>query len=156
MSIVDPKYRMKYKTAIDWLASFVDAQVKVTVMKDKTTTDTDGNKVTESVATKETRVDLDKLFALAKANSLDVAKYEAQRDQKNAPGRLRMTIGNMLRAAATKRHGLFDADGNWTDAPAEFIGENPKTHNPDGSKIKVEKPAEAAKTTEEETEGAEA
>lgn len=153
MSIVDAKYRNKYKTAIDWLASFVDSATKVAITKEKTTTGEDGTKTTEIVTTSKTRVDLDALFALAKANSLDVAKYEAQRDQKNAPGRLRMTIGNMLRSAATKRHGLYSIDGTWNDAPADFVGDNPKTHNPDGSKIKVEKAAEAPA---EEKEGEEA
>lgn len=154
MSIIDPKYRAKYKTAIDWLSSFVDGIVKQAVTREKTTTAADGTKTTETVTTKETRVDLDALFGLAKANNLDVAKYEAQRDQKNAPGRLRMTIGNMLRSEAKKRHGLFSLDGTWNDAPAEFIGDTVKTHNPDGTKIKVEKPAAAvaeAEKSEDET-----
>lgn len=153
MSIVDPKYRTKYKTAIDWLASFVDGQVKTAVTKEKVNTAEDGTKTTETITTKETRVDLDALFTLARVNGLDVSKYEAQREQKNAPGRLRMTIGNMLRSAALKRHGLYNVEGDWNDAPAEFVGDKVKTHNRDGSKIKVEKPAE---TKAEETEGAEA
>ena len=148
MSIIDPKYRAKYKTAIDWCSAFIDGLVKTPVTKEKTTTAEDGTKTTETVTTKETRVDLDALFSLAKANSIDVAKYEAQRDQKNAPGRLRMTIGNMLRSAAKNRHGLYNIEGVWTDAPADFIGDGVKTHNPDGSKIKVEKPAAAAAETE--------
>lgn len=146
-SIIPEKYQGKYKGAEDWLASFIDGQVKVVPMKDKTTTETvDGEEITKtiSVAAGKARLDLDKLFALSEANSIDaeiVKTMREQRDRKNAPGRIRMTLGNALRAAAKHRHGLNTVDGTWTDAPAEFIGDAPKTHNPDGSKIVVAKPA---------------
>ena len=147
MSIIDPKYRNKYRDGGDWLSNFVDGEVKETITKEKTVTAEDGTKTVETVATNKTRISMDHLFALAEANSLDVAKYKADADKPNAPGRLRMTIGNMLRAAAKKRHGLFNVAGEWNDAPAEFIGDSEKTHNPDGSKIakaKAEAEPEAA------------
>lgn len=150
-SIIGEKYRGKYKGAQDWLASTIDANVKVAVTKEKVTTAEDGTKTTEIVDTAKTEIDLNKLFALAIANHINVDKYRGDVDKKNAPGRLRMTIGNMLRAVAKKRHGMFvlTADGSdWVDAPAEFIGDSVKTHNSDGSKIVVAKPETASTETE--------
>jgi hypothetical protein len=153
-SIIPEKYQGKYKGAEDWLSTFIDGQVKVVPMKDKTTTETiDGEEVTKtiSVAAGKAKLDLDKLFALTDANGIDSKEMQAQRDRKNAPGRIRMTLGNALRAAAKHRHGLNTIDGTWTEAPAEFVGDAPKTHNPDGSKIAVAKASaetEAAATEE--------
>lgn len=141
-SIIPEKYQGKYKGAEDWLSTFIDGQVKTVPMKDKTTTETiDGEEVTKtiSVAAGKAKLDLDKLFALTDANGIDSKDMQAQRDRKNAPGRIRMTLGNALRAAAKHRHGLNTIDGTWTEAPADFIGDAPKTHNPDGSKIAVAK-----------------
>lgn len=147
MSIIDPKYRDKYRNGGDWLSNFVDGEVKMSIVRNKTVTAEDGTKSTEVVDTNKTRISLEHLFALAEANSLDVAKYKVDAEKPNAPGRLRMTIGNMLRAVAKKRHGLFNVNGDWNDAPAEFIGEIEKTQHPDGSKIakvKAEAEPEAA------------
>lgn len=143
-SIIPKKYQGKYKGAEDWLSTFIDGQVKTVPMKDKTTTETiDGEEVTKtiSVAAGKAKLDLDKLFALTDANAIDSKDMQAQRDRKNAPGRIRMTLGNALRAAAKHRHGLNSIDGEWTDAPVEFLGDAVKTHNPDGSKIVVAKPS---------------
>lgn len=143
-SIIPEKYQGKYKGAEDWLSQFIDGQVKTVPMKDKTTTETvDGEEITKtiSVAAGKAKLDLDKLFALTDANGIDSKEMQAQRDRKNAPGRIRMTLGNALRAAAKHRHGLNNIDGNFVDAPAEFIGDAAKTHNPDGSKIVVAKPS---------------
>lgn len=143
MSIIDPKYRDKYRQGGDWLSNFVDGEVKEAITKEKTVTAEDGTKTVETVQTNKTRISMDHLFALAEANSIDVEKYKADADKPNAPGRLRMTIGNMLRAAAKKRHGLFNVAGEWNDAAADFVGDSEKTHNPDGSKIaKVKAEAE--------------
>lgn len=153
-SIIPEKYQGKYKGAEDWLATFIDGQVKTVPMKDKTITETvDGEEITKtiSVAAGKAKLDLDKLFALTDANGIDSKEMQAQRDRKNAPGRIRMTLGNALRAAAKHRHGLNTIDGTWTDAPADFIGDAVKTHNPDGSKIVVAKASaepEAAATEE--------
>ena len=143
-SIIPEKYQGKYKGAEDWLSQFIDGQVKTVPMKDKTTTETvDGEEVTKtiSVAAGKAKLDLDKLFALTDANAIDSKEMQAQRDRKNAPGRIRMTLGNALRAAAKHRHGLNSIYGTWTEAPADFIGDAVKTHNPDGSKIVVAKPS---------------
>lgn len=86
--------------------------------------------------------DVDALKAIADANNITYKEYPN-------PGMYRMNIGNMLRAAARKRHGLFlptGADGaiEWKDAPAEFIGEFELKENQDGSKIVKAKPAAEA------------
>jgi len=136
MTIMPEKFRdPSYKGAQDWIKSFIDHQVKTAVMKTVKTKDEDGNVTEQEVESKKTQVDLNKLFDLAEKNSLNVEKYTSQMDQKNAPGRLRMTIGNMLRAAARKRHGLYDLAGDWHDAPADFIGDAELKENRDGSKI---------------------
>lgn len=148
-SIIPPKYQGKYKGAEDWLSEFIDGQAKVVPMKDKTVTEGEGDDaVTKviSVAAGKAKLDLDKLFALTDANGVDSKEMQAQRDRKNAPGRIRMTLGNALRAAAKHRHGLNTIDGTWTEAPAAFIGDSPKTQNPDGSKIVVAKPSAETKT----------
>lgn len=133
-SIIDPKYRNKRDK--DWLAEFIDGQVKDRVMKTVKVKDEEGN-VTgeEQVPSAKTAVDLDKLFALCAKNHIDTTKMEEQRDRPNAPGRIRMTLGNSLRAAAKRRHGLYDLEGNWVEAPADFIGDAELKENPDGSKI---------------------
>ena len=143
-SIIDPKYRDKYRTNKDWAARFIDSQVQVPVMKEVSTKHEDGTVTTELVATGKTRVDLDRLFGLAVINKLDIEKYREQVDRKNATGRLRMTIGNMIRAAGLHRHGLYDLEGTWNDADAEFLGDRELTQDRDGNKIPKAK-AETAK-----------
>lgn len=152
-SIIPPKYQGKYKGAEDWLSEFIDGQVKVVPMKEKTVTEGEGDDAvtkTITVAAGKAKLDLDKLFALTDANGIDSREMRAQRDRKNAPGRIRMTLGNALRAAAKHRHGLNTIDGTWTEAPASFIGDSPKTQNPDGSKIVVAKPSAEADAPSEE------
>lgn len=151
--IVPAKYREKYRGAGDWCKQFIDRICTVAKTKEVETKDENGTVTgTETVTLKSKNLDLGALFALARANFLDVDKYEADREKPNAPGRLRMTIGNKLRAAARHRHGLYDIDGNWVDADAAFLAVKdsegnptdqlcPLTHNRDGSKIPVEKPA---------------
>jgi hypothetical protein len=143
MSIIDKKYAERYRKNrenADWFSTFVDGQVQVKDTKEVLKTAEDGTETKETVTLKRTRLDLDKLFALADANHVDTAKMKAQRDQKNAPGRIRMTLGNNLRAVAKRRHGLNDVGGVFHEADAEFIGETLKTQNPDGSYIEKPKP----------------
>lgn len=143
-SIVPEKYRGDYKGAQDWLTDFIDGLVKEPIMKTVKVKDEEG-KVTgeEQVPSAKTVLNLDKLFGLATANHIDVAKYEEQRDRPNAAGRLRMTIGNSLRAAAKHRHGLFDLDGEWIDAPEDFLDGAERTQERDGTKIAKAKPETA-------------
>lgn len=148
MTIMPEKFRNKdYKGAQDWVKSFIDGEVLQAVTKEVTTKNEDGTETTETVETSKTSVDLGKLFALAEANHFNVEKYKADVEKKNAPGRIRMTVGNMLRAAARKRHGLYDATGEWNEAPADFIRDAELKEHRDGTKIAKAKPepeAEAA------------
>jgi hypothetical protein len=149
MSIIDPKYRTKYtKEAKDWLAKTIDGYAVEAVTREKTTTAEDGTKTTETVRTAQTRLDIDKLFALAEGNKLNVDKYRADVEKKNAPGRLRMTIGNMLRAVARKRLGLF-VDGVWVPADEAFVGELVATETQDGTPIAKAKAAAEAPAEDE-------
>lgn len=133
MSIIAEKYR-GVKKEKDWAAREIENACTESVTKENKKTAEDGTETSETVTLKKTVFNLDKLFALAEENKIDVSKYKADVDKPGAPGRLRMTIGNMLRAAARKRHGL-NVDGEFKDADSEFIGDSVKTHNPDGSKI---------------------
>jgi hypothetical protein len=133
-SIIDPKY--KGKKADDWVTGFIDEHVRVPIMRAVDLKDEEGNVVgSEEVDTGKSFVDLDKLFELATINALDASKFEAQRDRPNAPGRIRMSVGNMLRAAAKRRHGLKGLDGKFVTAPGDFVGDAPLKENPDGTKI---------------------
>lgn len=147
-SIIDPKYRDKYKGEKDWLSKFIDDNATTAVMKTKVTKAEDGSETSEEIDTGKRQLDLDKLFDLADANGIDArGRYGEQVSNAGAPGRLRMTVGNMLRAAARKRHGLNDINGEWNDADAAFIGDSERSEERDGSKIakaKAEKEAEAA------------
>lgn len=143
MSIIDPKYRERKDP--DWIGHFVDGQVKAPVMKTVDVKDAEGNVTGKTeVETKETRIDLDRLFALAAVNAINADKFKEQVDRKNAPGRIRMSVGNMLRAAARRRHGLYSIDGTWHEAPAELIDGKAKSENPDGTRVIVAKPAAEA------------
>jgi hypothetical protein len=152
-SIVDPKYRNKYKdkNRHEWLADLlkVNASAFHTIPA-KPAVGKEGEEGYKP-ATAERRVidgvDVDKVFKIARENGLDVDKYEAQRDTHGFPGRFRMTAGNMLRTVARQRHGLF-INGEWQEAPADWLTaqgvEGGPTHNKDGSKIAVAKAAEPA------------
>lgn len=155
-SIIDPKYKGKPKKD-DWLSNFIDTEAGDQVMKTKILKDEEGNQTgTEEVPTGRSVLDLDKFFALCKNNSINTAKMEEQRDRPNAPGRIRMTLGNSLRAAARKRHGLYNLEGEWIDADPMFVGDNPRVQERDGSKIKVEKPVQETDAETPPSESAEA
>lgn len=127
-SIVDPKYRNKYKgeDAKDWLSHFIDNQCRV-----------------KSEDGKSSLFDVERLFSLALANgskSEDIAKSKTQSGTRGWVPRMRMTYGNSLRAAAKKRFGLYDLGGefqNVDDGFKEKFNLTSPTHSPDGTKIKA-------------------
>lgn len=136
-SIVDPKYRNKYKgeDAKDFVSHTIDKLCTVS-------SEADG-KVTTAFST-------DKLFDLAAINGGKTAKLDKLKTQAGGRGygpRMRMTLANVIRASARKRHGIMGTDGTFLPVDdafkakhAKFMKEAP-THNPDGSKIKKEAPA---------------
>ena len=132
----------EFKSAGDWINQIlakhcIDANVgaveAVAEVKDK-----DGNVTTEGVRGKKGKdvVNLENLTSLAEENHLTVKEYV------NA-GMARMNVGNMLRAAARKRGGLF-IKGRWTKAPEDFEVLEPLTHGRDGEKLAVKKVDEKA------------
>lgn len=134
-SIIDAQYREKYKTP-DWLGDFVNANAVDAVTKEVEVKDEEGNVTgTETKTTGKTVLDLDKFFDLCEKNHVNTDKMRAQRDGKNAAGRIRMTLGNSLRAAARRRGGLFDLDGEWNEAPEEITKGKEPVENADGTKI---------------------
>ena len=169
-SIVDPSRRADMKGARDWvgelmetnaLAKGVGAKAAVEAVEGvEEARDADGNVVREAVAevkgkpaTKGKDVwDLDKMFLLAERNGIDTTHttFTGIKETGNV-GRGRMTISNMLRARAKKRHGLFDVAGEWVEAPADFLAGAERVEERDGTKIPKVKPA---KETEAATEDA--
>ncbi len=142
----------KFKSEGDWIKGLmaehcviagvgaVEAVPAVEEVKDE-----DGNVTTEAVAAVRGKkgkdeINEDAITALAVANGVVVKEGGYPN-----PGSLRMNVGNMLRAAARKRHGLNvptseglidgEVEFEFSDAPDDFEVSETKTHNPDGTKI---------------------
>lgn len=64
-------------------------------------------------------LDESKLFNLAKANGLDCGKY--RKDFKENQGRIRMTIGNMIRGAAVRNGKLITINGASKPVPSNLL-----------------------------------
>ena len=122
-SIENEKYKGKYKGKDrDWLANFIDGEVVV-----------DGIPAHEG-KTAPKYVSVERLLALGEINGVDVSKI-AVGTGNSVAGRVRMTIGNSLRARAKRRHGLLNIAGSFVQAPTEFIGDSLLVEKPDGTKI---------------------
>lgn len=147
VNFMPERYRDKYRGDQDWLGNFINANCR---------------KVLEEG--KAAQLCLDSLMILAEVNAVDakdVSYWRKQFNKPGAPGRIRMTIGNMLRARAKRRHGLLDLEGNWVEADAEFIGDARRTEESDGSpseevlkEREAKKAEQAAKKAEREAEQA--
>lgn len=150
-SIIDPKYRLKYKTP-DWLAQLLlDHTSKTKDVPARAASEQVGKigeegykpaKAATEAKTVNDGVDVDKLFALATENGLAsrIGKFEAQKGGHGFEGRIRMTIRNMLQPVVKQRHGLV-VNGTFVSAPEDFLrkigvleGQKP-THTQDGTKI---------------------
>lgn len=144
-SIIDAKYRDGRYKEQDWLGTLIAGVATTTKEVQKTTGEGD-ERVTKTEIVPD-GINVDALFALAKENGLDVAKFEAQREGHGFPGRFRMTVRNMLQAAAKKRHGIRVA-GKFEAAPADWLAAkqapDKPTHTQDGTKIVVPKPVKEA------------
>lgn len=148
-SIVDPKYRVKKEP--DWVADLIAAgALKYKEVERKIPVE-GTDKVNIIKEKRADGIDVDAMFTLAEKNSIDVAKFASQKDASGFTGRFRMTLSNMLRAAAIKRHGLYDLKGKWHEAPPEWLtakgieaGATP-THNKKGESTAPKKVAAPAK-----------
>lgn len=107
-SIIPAKYADAYKDrGPDWVGDKIAENCVDVTKNDK------GKEVSS--------LDVSRLFDLAKVNNIDTDKYADQVDRPNAPGRLRMTLGNMLRARVKRRHGMFNCSGKWSNAPEAYL-----------------------------------
>lgn len=156
-SIIDPKYRNKYKQP-DWLGGVINGATNN--MKTIAATEAseavgkigeEGYKPAREAKPERTvadGVDIDKVFALGRENGLNLDKFETQRAAHGFGGRIRMTVRNMLQTVAKQRHGLM-VNGTFIEAPADWLHSksaptNP-THTQDGTKIaKVKEPVAEA------------
>lgn len=136
----------EFKSKGDWINRLIDencSTIEGAVEAVPAVTDDDGKVTTPAVRGRKGKkiTDLASLAEIAEANGITVKDYP------NA-GMARMNIGNMLRAAAKKRHGL-NVGGVWVEAPEDFEVNEEKTENPDGTKIPKAKPqAEGDDTSE--------
>lgn len=80
----------------------------------------DGQITVKDEETKKLVLDKNKLFDLAKANGVDAAKYRKDFVPENA-GRIRMTIGNMIRGAAVRNGKLITLGGGTKTVPADLL-----------------------------------
>ncbi len=140
-----------FKSKNDWINAMLNkhatdqnvGEVKaVAEVKDK-----EGKVTTPAVRGKKGKdvANIDALKAIAAENHLTVKDYPN-------PGMYRMNIGNMLRAAARKRGGLFFS-GKWANAGKgsegdQFVTNDPLTEKRDGTKIAKKAPAKEADTAD--------
>ena len=134
-SIIDPKYAQRYRGSKDFIGEFIDDQCRE-----------EHTEYTKSGKEKTVRhMSVNLMLDLAERNGANVGALRNQTDRPNAAGRIRMSVGNMLRARALKRHGLYNLDGDVVGAPREFLQQyeapSQPTETMDGEKIKQEEAA---------------
>ena len=161
-SIVNPKYRDKYKGAAkDWLSQYLTDNCSKT--KSVTKTIPNPENPDEKITKTETRadgVDVDKLLELGRKNgeAKVVERLEPAIGSHGFAGRARMTLRNSLQRVVKERHGLIGLDGTFVAASPEFLKQigagDSRTHNDDGSKIAVSAAATATLAPEEAPEDA--
>lgn len=147
-SIIDPKYRNKYKNRAEWLSDLLKEHASLTKEHPAVAAvgeeGKEGYKPAKDARTTVEGVDTTALFAIGAENGFNLDKYKNQTDGHGFPGRFRMTVGNMLRAEAKKRHGIM-LGGTFVEAPADWLEANKApaepTHAQDGTKIAKAKPA---------------
>lgn len=147
-SIVDAKYRDKYKKRSEWMADLLKEHASTfkTIPAKEQVGERGGDGFKEAVAERKvsTGVDVEALFKIGAENGLDLEKFRAQTDGHGFPGRFRMTVGNMLRNVAKQRHGFW-LNEEFVEAPEDWLKEAgapaEPTHEQDGTKIAKAKPA---------------
>ena len=108
MTIVDPSYRARYVGRGDWVKQQIDEYC----YKPKTTTigvtQPDGSIQYEVKESKRKYFRPDLLFAMAEENGIEGVQdnWSDVLEKKNGEGRVRMSVGNMIRAAARRNKGL--------------------------------------------------
>lgn len=123
MSIVDETYRERYRGPGDWFKQLIDGECYYHVTKIVEETQEDGTITVIEKTTKKRRLDVEKLFDLATENGIDedrLTKFREIVGTNTSEGRIRMSVGNMLRAKAKKEGGLM-VNGKFVKAPEEFL-----------------------------------
>ena len=125
----------KFKSSGDWITQILDRHGTIEVEGKKRTVkvkDAEGNEREKVVTgTSKRVVDVQKVVDLANANGHMAKTYPNS-------GMYRMNVGNMLRAGARKRGGVYIGT-KWHTAPDEFLGPNfEPTENRKGEKLKKE------------------
>ena len=104
----------------DWLKGQIDAHCLEPRFKDKKVKLEDGTEGTERVQLKSTTFNFDKFMSLAAENGVEVTnKHHNWMTERNGPGRVRMTLGNMLRKNVKDR-GTLLVDGEVVEAPPDY------------------------------------
>jgi len=123
MSIVDEAYRERYRGEGDWFKQLVDAECYYSVIKTTEEIQEDGTVKTIEKTTAKRRLDVERLFDLATENGIEeerLTKFREIVGTNTSEGRIRMSVGNMLRAKAKKEGGL-KVNGTFVKAPEEFL-----------------------------------
>jgi hypothetical protein len=156
-SIISDKYKGK-KFEKDWLAALLDTHAtKMRTVKLYEPDPADAEKKIQVEKTRPDGVDVDKLFAIAKANEVDTTKLDAVRgtgengaDPHGFAGRSRMTLRNQLQTIAKQRHGLIVGE-EFVEAPADWLKAKGAPDTPSHSQTgeKITPPKAAASETPE-------
>lgn len=130
MSIVDEDYRMRYRGKGDWFKQFIDAHCYNPVMKRVEVTLSDGTVEMQDQPTKRRVFDPNALFDMAVENGIPedrLTRFKEIVGQVTSEGRIRMSVGNMLRAATRKNGGLtfrgtfYEADEDFLNKPVREL-----------------------------------
>lgn len=123
MSIVDEDYRVRYRGKGDWFKQLVDETCYETKTIEVEHVETDGTITREQVESKRKTFSVDRMFTVALENGVPeerLEKFRAIVGQRASEGRIRMSVGNMLRTVARK-NGSLTVDGVVHNAPEEFV-----------------------------------
>ncbi len=154
-SIVNPKYRDKYKEQ-DWLGTLIGTQIAKTKVVEKM--EGEGDKAKKVKVTVPDGIDSDILLSLGDLNGVPTEGLKAQVGSHGFVGRARMTIRNALQARIKQRHGLFVPASNksgksWVEADADWLkakgAPEAPSHDRGGEKFAVAKAEKAPKATKE-------
>ncbi len=98
--------------------------------------------VKDQTTGKDGSFDVTKARKLAEVNGVDASKYATETGSERA--RLRMTVSNILRGKAKRRHGLKDIHGKFQPVPDDIASGLPvAVEDQNGAKV-AKQPAQAA------------
>lgn len=118
MTIVDPSYRARYVGRGDWVKQQIDDYCYQSKTSTVGVTQPDGSIRYEIHKSKRKYFYPDLLFDMAEENGIEGVRenWVAVLEKKNGEGRVRMSVGNMIRAAARRNKGLT-VNGSFVQMP---------------------------------------